>query len=181
MFQKSSKAYCLLSFSLIKWGAPYLLRCHKILRGTVKCCRVYSASEEVVKPNRSPIKLSLWSARYLTRWMNGGSNGVHPCPAVSLSPCVGKRKQDKVQRVFIFTHTVICLPPCRYFLWKVCSRVWGWLRSLLPRFLLPLVGSDLCWPSLPSRVVLSSGIKVWTSTRYRSHHGVSAQIKPQDS
>lgn len=51
------------------------------------------------------------------------------------------------------------------------------MRSLLPRVLLPFVGSDLSRPPLSPWVVLSCRISVWTSDRYTSHPQASGQVE----
>lgn len=70
---------------------------------------MYSAFEEAVKPNRSPIKLSQWSACCFTKWMNEGVRA-------------GKRKQDEAKSIFIYLFIFlpnVFMPPLP---WQALSR-----------------------------------------------------------
>lgn len=82
-------------------------------------------------------------------------------------------KMKKSQFLFI----IFCAFLCRHFLRKVFGRIGGWMRGLLPRVLLPPVGSDLRQPALSPRVVLSSRISIWTSDRYTSPPQASGRVK----
>lgn len=84
-----------------------ILRRHKIQRGTVKWCHVYSAFEEAVKPNRSPIKLSLWSACYFTRWTNEGRES--------------KMKHSPFLFIFLFLH-IFMSPSWQALSWEGLQR-----------------------------------------------------------
>lgn len=137
--------------------------------------------EKVIKLNSSPIKRSWWAASYLTRWINGACYWhFYYCHFFYFS--VKNDSYSKLCLLYFCLSLSVSMyfhdhlfSPFRHLLCEVCGWVRGGLWSLLPRLLLPFMGSDFCWPPLSPWVVLSSRISVWTSARWSTHHCGSTQ------